>query len=314
MYGHDTAQATAPPQSAATARSIVILGSMARLIDRIVQREDINFALTNRIPKRAFTLFMGWFSQIEHPLVCRASLRVWRTFAGPLDLHDAKKAEFSSLHDCFIRELKPGARPIDPAPEILVSPCDGIVGAAGGINGSTLIQAKDSTYALEDLLGDAELTAAYRNGRYVTLRLTSTMYHRFHAPYDCEADGVMYIPGETWNVNPPALNKIERLFCRNERAIVPLRLGNSRESVVLVPVAAILVASIHFEFVDVPLNLKYRGPRYLPGRASFKKGDEMGHFRHGSTIVVIATGGLELCEGIREGARVRVGQALFRHR
>jgi phosphatidylserine decarboxylase len=288
--------------------------TLARLLDRVFQQEDINFALTNRIPRRAFTLFMGWFSRVEHPLLCRASLGIWQAFAGPLDLRDAKKSSFTSLHDCFTRELKPGARPIDQSPEVLVSPCDAIVGASGELDGTTLIQAKDSVYTLEELLDDGALAGIYRNGRYVTLRLTSTMYHRFHAPYDCEADSVTYISGETWNVNPPALRRIERLLCRNERAIVPLRLKGSPETLVLVPVAAILVASIHFEFVDVALNLKYRGPGRLPCQASFRRGDEMGHFRHGSTIIAIATSGLDLCAGVREGERVRVGQPLFRHR
>jgi phosphatidylserine decarboxylase len=287
---------------------------MPRLIDRVLQQGAINFALTNRIPRRATTRFMGWFSQIEQPLVCRASLAVWQAFAGPLDLHDAKKSRFASVHDCFVRELKPGARVIDQTPLVAVSPCDAIVGACGQIDGTTLIQAKGSPYRLEELLADTELAAAYRDGRYVTLRLTSTMYHRFHAPYECDVDGITYISGETWNVNRPALQRVERLFCRNERAVVPLRLKNSREAIVLVPVAAILVASIHFEFVDVALNLAYRGPGRLPCTASFKRGDEMGHFRHGSTIVAVATPGLELCTGIRDGARVRVGQPLFRHR
>jgi phosphatidylserine decarboxylase len=284
------------------------------LIDRVFQHERINFALTNRIPRRLVTLFVGWFSQIQSPLLCRASLGVWQLFAGPLDLHESRKTRFTSVHDCFVRELKPGARPIDQGPRLLVSPCDAIVGASGTLHGSTLIQAKDSDYTLEELLDDPLLAERYRDGSFVTLRLTSTMYHRFHAPYECVATGVTYIPGDVWNVNPAALRRIERLFCRNERAILPLTLSGSSESVVLVPVAAILVASIYLDFVDVALNLKYRGPRRLRCFASFKRGQEMGHFRHGSTIIVIATKGLDLCAGLREGDRVRVGQPLFVHR
>jgi len=79
------------------------------LRDRILQHEDLNFLLTNRVPRIALTRFMGWFSQIRNPLVCRLSIGVWRLFAD-LDLSDAKKARFDSLHDCFTRELKPGAR------------------------------------------------------------------------------------------------------------------------------------------------------------------------------------------------------------
>jgi phosphatidylserine decarboxylase len=284
------------------------------LIDRVFQQERINFTLTNRIPRRLVTLFVGWLSHIESPLLCRVALGIWQLFAGPLDLHESRKTRFNSLHDCFVRELKPGARPIDQAARVLVSPCDAIVGAGGALHGTALIQAKDSVYTLEELLDDRLLADRYRNGSFVTLRLTSTMYHRFHAPYECEAATVTYIPGDVWNVNPPALKRIERLFCRNERAILPLTLRDSSESIVLVPVAAILVASIHLDFVDAALNLKYRGPRRLTCSASFTRGQEMGHFRHGSTIIVIATKGLDLCTGLREGGRIQVGQPLFVHR
>src|SRR5262245_45924464 len=215
------------------------------LIDRVFQQEDINFLLTNRIPRRQLTRVMGWFSTIENPVVRDLSIAVWRRFAGELRLHEAKKQTFSSLHDCFIRELKPGARPIDSTPNVIVSPCDGIVGACGRIQRTTLIQAKGLDYTLEDLLVDPALVDRHRNGSYVTLRLTSSMYHRFHAPDDGEVNEVIHIPGDVWNVNPIALKRVARLFCQNERAVVSMALRNSNESVTLVAVGAILVASIH---------------------------------------------------------------------
>jgi phosphatidylserine decarboxylase len=283
------------------------------LLDRIFQQESINFLLTNRIPRRLVTRFMGWFSRIESPIVRNLSIATWTFFAGSLDLHEAKKTRFTSLHDCFVRELKDGARPIDDAPDVIVSPCDAIVGAFGQIDGTELIQAKGFPYTLEDLLGDARLVARYRDGVYVTLRLTSTMYHRFHAPFDCTVDEVLYISGDTWNVNPIALKRIERLFCKNERAVIQTTLCGSRESVALVPVAAILVAGIHLHFIDEPLTLAYKGPNRIPCRAAFHKGDEMGYFRHGSTIIVFATGGLVPCERLRPDAVVRMGEPLLRH-
>lgn len=284
------------------------------LLDRVFQQEAINFLLTNRIPRRLATEFMGWFSRIEQPLVRDLSMLAWELFAGRLDLSDAKKTHFTSLHDCFVRELKAGARSIDATPGVVVSPCDAIVGASGRVHGTELIQAKGFPYTLEDLLGDSPMIATYRDGFYVTLRLTSTMYHRFHAPFDCDVDEVTYISGDTWNVNPIALQRVERLFCRNERAVVGTRLRDSSESLALVAVAAILVASIHLTFVDVPLTLAYRGPNRLRCRASFRKGDEMGHFRHGSTIIVFGTSGLELCETVTPGSVIRMGEPLLRHR
>jgi phosphatidylserine decarboxylase len=280
-------------------------------ISTIFQQEELNFLLTNRIPRRLLTQFIGWFSQIEQPLVRDLSIGVWRFFSG-LDLNEAKAKRFRSMHDCFIRELKPGARPIDQDPAVLVSPCDAIVGACGRMVGTELLQIKGFPYRLEDLLGDPELVAAHRNGRYVTLRLTSSMYHRFHAPHDCRVEQVTYISGDTWNVNPIALKRIEKLYCKNERALLRTRLAAGGHMVTLVPVAAVLVASIRLHFLDVLLSLKHRGPNVFACNAPFRKGEEMGWFQHGSTIIVFAPDGFSLCKGVQEGAMIRVGERLMR--
>ncbi len=138
------------------------------------------------------------------------------------------------------------------------------------------------------------------------------MYHRFHAPHDCRIERVIYIAGDTWNVNPIALKRVERLFCKNERAVVQTTLAASGQTVTLVAVAAILVASIRLHCLDVPLNLKHRGPNVLACHADVHKGDELGWFEHGSTIIVFAPEDFGLCDTIREGARVRMGEPLMR--
>lgn len=231
-------------------------------------------------------------------------------FGGDLNLQEARKARFTSLHDCFIRELKDGARPLDRRPEVLVSPCDGIVGASGPLRDGQLLQAKGRAYRIEELLVHQDLADAHRNGTYVTLRLTSTMYHRFHAPDAGSIDEVVYVPGDTWNVNPPALARVPRLYCANERAVLPLRLG-SGERLTLVPVAAILVASLQLHCLGARLHLDYHGPHRIRCRASFARGDELGFFHHGSTIVVLAPPGLRLAAGVREGTVVRMGEPLL---
>jgi phosphatidylserine decarboxylase len=99
------------------------------------------------------------------------------------------------MHDCFPRELREGSRPVHVDPKVVVSPCDAIVGAS-------------------------ELVDRYSDGLYVTLHLTAGMHHRFHAPHDCSIEQVTYISGDTWNVNPIVLQHIEKLFCKNGRAIV----------------------------------------------------------------------------------------------
>jgi phosphatidylserine decarboxylase len=278
---------------------------------RIFEQENINFLLTNRIPRRLATHFIGWFSKIEQPGVRDLSIATWRLFSG-LDLSEAKNAEFRSLHDCFIRELKDGVRPIDTTADVLVSPCDAIIGACGTVAGTDLYQAKGFPYTLQDLLCDPDLVSAHRNGRYVTLRLTSSMYHRFHAPHDARIDRVTYVSGDTWNVNPIALKRIERLFCKNERAVLRLTLMASGKTVTLVAVAAILVASIRLHCLEDLLDSRYCGRGVIPCDSPVRKGEELGWFQHGSTIIVFAPDGFELCENVREGTTIRMGQPLMR--
>jgi phosphatidylserine decarboxylase len=284
--------------------------TVRRWIATVTAQEDINFLLTNRIPRAALTRFMGWFSKIENPLVRDLSIVCWRMFSD-LDLSEAKKTEFASLHDCFTRELKPDSRPFDPDPAVVASPCDAIVGAHGRIEHGQLFQIKGAPYSLLDLLGDGALVEEHRHGRFVTLRLTSGMYHRFHAPYDCDISQVTLIHGDVWNVNPIALKRIERLFCKNERAVIRARLG-SGEALTLVPVAAILVASIRLHFLDTVLNAQTKGPVDFFCNASAAKGEELGWFEHGSTIIVLVPGEFEFCGGLAEGQRIRAGEALLR--
>jgi phosphatidylserine decarboxylase len=281
------------------------------LISSLTQQEDLNFLLTNRVPRAALTRFMGWFSKIENPLVRDFSILCWKLFSD-LDLSEAKKTEFSSLHDCFTRELKPGLRPVDPDPAVTVSPSDGIIGAFGTIRDGELYQIKGAPYSLIDLLADPALVAAHRNGKFITLRLTSSMYHRFHAPHDAHVEHVTLIHGDTWNVNPIALKRIEKLFCKNERAIIETRLGSGGYQVTLVPVAAILVASIRLHCLDVLLHLKHRGPSVFTCNAPFAKGQEMGWFQHGSTIILFAPSGFALADNVAEGKGIRVGQPLLK--
>jgi phosphatidylserine decarboxylase len=283
---------------------------MSNALTRIFLQEDLNFLLTNRIPRRLATQFIGWWSRLENPLLRDLSIALWRFF-GDLDLDEAKGRDFKSLHDCFIRELKPGARTVDQDPSIVVSPCDAQVGACGQVAGQQLFQAKGFPYQLDDLLADRELVDRCAGARYLTLRLTSSMYHRFHAPHDLHVDRVDYLSGDTWNTNPIALRRVERLFCKNERAVVRCRLAGG-PWLVLVPVASILVASIRLHCLPRLLRLDHAGPNTFACDAAYAKGEEMGWFELGSTIIVFAPAELELCGGIEPGALIRQGQPLLR--
>jgi phosphatidylserine decarboxylase len=280
------------------------------LISSLTQQEDLNFLLTNRIPRAALTRFMGWFSKIENPWVASLAIGCWKLFSD-LDLSEAKETRFKSLHDCFTRELKPGLRPFDADPAIVASPSDGIIGAHGTIRDGELYQIKGAPYSLRDLVADPAVVETHRNGRFVTLRLTSSMYHRFHAPDDLTLEQVSLIHGDTWNVNPIALKRVERLFCKNERAVIRTHLKTG-EPFTIVPVAAILVASVRLHALGRVLNAQTERPLVFPCAASVRKGDELGWFEHGSTIILLAPDDFDFCDNVAEGARIRAGDKLWR--
>ncbi|MBL9103008.1 MAG: phosphatidylserine decarboxylase [Myxococcales bacterium] len=286
--------------------------SRASALARALAQEDLNFLLTNRIPRRAATHAAGWWSRIESPRLTRLSIAAWQAFGGDLRLEEAKVQTFDSVRACFTRELRPGARPIDRDPAVLTSPCDAVVGAFGRLSGIDALQIKGSPYSTLDLLGDPDLAERHRDGLFVTLRLRSCMYHRFHAPCDGRMRRVIYISGDTWNVNPIALRRIERLFCRNERAVLEFEPRAGDLALTLVPVAAILVASIRVHAIGDTLHLRRRGPDVIACAASYEKGDELGYFENGSTIVAFIKGPYEFAPEVREGTTIRAGQALLR--
>jgi len=278
---------------------------------KVLLKEDINFLLTNRIPRRFSSQLMGVFSKVKHPWISKPSIFLWKQFSD-LNLSEAKHTHFSSLHDCFTRELREGARPISKDPNVIISPCDAIIGASGRIIGTDLIQAKGFPYSLNDLLCNEDLVNRYRDGIYITLRLKATTYHHFHAPDDCKIKKVTYISGDTWNVNPIAVRRVEKLFCKNERAIIEATLKDGHQ-MTLVPVAAILVASIWLKFVNVLFHLKYPGPNIIDCDVDCKRGDDLGWFQHGSTIIVFAPKGFSFSKNIKFSDSIKMGMPLMEY-
>jgi phosphatidylserine decarboxylase len=289
--------------------------SVKKTIQNILSQEDLNFLLTNRIPRNALTRFIGWFSQIENPVIAFVSIQVWKFFSA-LDLSEAKNQHFKSMHACFTRELKPNARPINQGLSYLVSPCDALIGAFGSVNNGEIFQAKGFPYALDDLIPNKSLAKSYEGCDYVTLRLTSSMYHRFHAPAAMRIRKITYISGDTWNVNPIALKRVERLFCKNERAVIECEIDHvdkrmPNATLTLVPVAAILVASIRMHCINLLFHLQYQGPNEIECDVAVHRGEELGWFQHGSTIIVFAPKNYRLLPNLKLGDNIRMGEALF---
>ena len=280
---------------------------LGRLIAKLTELESLNYAATNWLPRRACTRAMGWFSKVEQPLVAKASIAVWRTFCD-VDLSDAAETRWPSMHACFIRRLRPGARTFRAQAHQVAAPSDGIIVASGRIDSDSIVQAKGRRYSIAELTGGEG--DAYRGGSFVTLRLTAGMYHRFHAPQDGRVDRVRYFPGDCFNVNPPALKRVDRLYCRNERATVRMRLADGTP-MLLVPVAAILVAAIRLTFLDTVKLLRERTEPIATCDVPLMQGAEMGWFEHGSTIVLLLPAPFVVAEGVMTGDRVRAGDVLF---
>ncbi len=250
-------------------------------------------------------------SRIEQPQFTRLAMWIWQRVGGDLNLHEARQDNFRSIHDCFTRELKPGQRQVDMDPDHIVSPSDGIVVSHGDIDGDVILQAKGYPYTLTELIPDQHIRNRYINGRYITLRLTSTMYHRFHAPADCSLRRVIFIPGDMWNVNTAAIKRVEKLYCKNERAVLDLQLTEPERHLAVIPIAAIAVASLKIHSLNEDLDMTYSGPTDIQLQDDYNRGDEMGYFQHGSTIIVLASDKYTFHRNVSINQAIQMGQPIY---
>lgn len=280
-----------------------------RRLHSVFANETLNFWITNRIPRVLLTRFIGWYSRLQSERLTRFSVAVWRLFSD-LDLSESPKRSYRSLQEVFTRPLLPGRRIVHPDPMFWVSPCDALPGASGVVQQGLVLQAKGAPYALSELFGNAQLALACDGWSYVTLRLTSTMYHRFHAPCDMRITQVDYISGDVFNVNPPALRRIPSLFCRNERAVLHCEDADGTRFL-MVPVAAILVACIRLHCLPGSLSLALPGHCTYACDHAFSKGEELGWFEQGSTILLFVPPHLSILDAALASPPLRMGQALF---
>lgn len=233
-----------------------------------------------------------------------------------INLEEAEKPwqDYPNLLEFFIRKLKPDARPVDPSPDTVISPVDGVISQLGEITDGTLIQAKGITYRLEELLGgDKEQAALFEGGKFVTIYLSPRDYHRIHAPADGEVAHVSYIPGKLFPVNDFGVRAVPRLFVRNERLISFMR--TSMGMIAVVKVGATNVGSIRLNFdpkvstrtAEGRLTKAYEPP--LP----LSKGQEMGRFEFGSTVILLfEPGRVEWTSDWVSGTSWKMGQPIAR--
>ena len=199
--------------------------------------------------------------------------------------------EFLSFNDFFTRGLKPGVRPIASIDGGLTSPVDATISAAGTIEDNRIFQVKGKTYSLEELLGgDKEHIRYYQNGNFITLYLSPGDYHRIHIPIDGELQSMAYIPGRLFSVSEATTNKIDKLFARNDRVVTTFRSQIGMFSVIFV--GAMFVGSMETVWhgqITPARNRETHKWRYddASGNIDFSRGDEIGRFNMGSTVIVL---------------------------
>ena len=222
--------------------------------------------------------------------------------------------EYPSLGDFFARKLREGARRVDPAPNAIVSPCDGAIAAGGIATDGTLVQAKGRNYRLDELVPDAAFARTLIGGAYVTIYLSPRDYHRVHAPVGGRLVSYDYVPGTLWPVNRWATNRREGLLARNERVVIRLN-ADGIGDVAVVMVGAAGVGNI--ALANAPESATFRRMRERQtielGGTPIAKGDELGAFRLGSTVVLVfPPSKASLSDEIHVGASVQFGQRIGR--
>jgi len=222
---------------------------------------------------------------------------------------DSDPKNYASFNQFFTRQLKPDARPVDTAEDAIVSPADGCISQIGEICDGEIFQAKGSTFSTRALLGSSSETASiFDGGIFTTIYLSPRDYHRVHMPFAGKLLETRYVPGRLFSVNDTTTRQIPRLFARNERLVCLFDSDAGKVAVVLV--GAIFVAGIQTTWQNW----------YRPGRLdhqifggrplTFDKGDELGQFRFGSTVVMLFEQGNKWSGPHQSGSAVRLGERL----
>jgi phosphatidylserine decarboxylase len=220
--------------------------------------------------------------------------------------------EYPHLTAFFTRKLKKGVRPVCEDPNTLISPVDGKVAQFGSIHKGTLIQAKNIDYTVEQLLGcSKEEAEQFEGGTFLTIYLSPRDYHRIHMPLEGDLTHLTYIPGRLFPVNRIGVHHVPGLFTKNERLITYAR--TSAGTMALVKVGAFIVGSVKVGYGEHTTNVK-SGKMYsftLPETVHYQKGDEVGLFEFGSTVILLfEKDKVMLDDRIQEGTFVRYGEQI----
>lgn len=269
------------------------------------------------LPTRFLSWLMFKLTRVQWSVFKNLFIRIFmRQFRISLDEAQIEHAErFSSFNDFFTRALKPDARPIAPEPAF-ISPVDGTISQLGPIHDGRIFQAKGHDYSAVELFGGDALTAhEFSGGEFCTIYLAPYNYHRIHMPANARLRHWRYVPGRLFSVNPATARAMPNLFARNERVIAVF--DTDKGPLAMVLVGALFVGSIETVWagqISPPHKRSSAGGNFIePSPIKLARGEEMGRFNMGSTVILLTGAGAVSWDGVAlPGATVRMGQALGR--
>ena len=267
------------------------------------------------IPKHALTRLVGKLASAQAGSLTTAVIR-WFIKQYKVNMDEALHTDpkhFKTFNDFFVRELKPGARPINSESKVITHPADACVSQFGPITNGRLIQAKGHEFsALELLGGDVDLAQEFDDGDFATLYLSPRDYHRVHMPCDGTLRQMIYVPGDLFSVNPLTAENVPNLFARNERVVCIFDTEFGPMAQVLV--GATIVGSIEQIWAGTVTpprgNSVYKWDYPSEGNQSvkLKKGEEMGRFKLGSTVInLFAKNTIQFDESVQNGTATQMG-------
>jgi phosphatidylserine decarboxylase len=270
------------------------------------------------LPHHLLSRLVYYFMRIRLLPIRVTQIAVIGSIVG-VDWEEPKRAEISeyeTFNDFFTRELKDGARPIDPDPRSFVSPSDGTISQCGRITNNLILQAKGHHYSIRSLLADDEDSAAFLNGFFHTIYLSPRDYHRVHMPFGGKLQRMIHVPGRLFSVAPYTVRQVPELFARNERVVSLF--DTSHGPMALVLVGAMLVSSMETVWSGVvtpPRGRKIARGDWSRRDIQLEKGQEMGRFNMGSTVILLLPpGAVSNLENLGPEDTVRMGEKLGRLR
>ncbi|MES2141280.1 MAG: archaetidylserine decarboxylase [Pseudomonadota bacterium] len=243
------------------------------------------------LPQHGLSRFAGWIARCKQPWIKNRLIKNFiRDYQVDMSLAVKENPhDYSCFNEFFTRALKAEKRPIESDPGVIVSPVDGSISQLGDIKEGQLIQAKKVNYSLQALLGGSnELAEQFQNGKFATFYLSPQDYHRVHMPCEGSLREMIYVPGRLFSVNPQTTDQLPQLFVRNERVITLFTTPAGSMAVILV--GAMLVANIStvWEGVVAPATLRQiRRWHYSENAVFLSKGNELGQFQLGSTVIIL---------------------------